>query len=383
MKINKNSLILRGVFTLLFVLGIVACGGEKPNTTPSPSTNKAQQSQLSLNKATLEQSNSKGQTLWKIEVESAAYSPDNKKAQVTNVKGNLFQDGKRILEISSKEGEIYRDGEEIILKKNIVAVDPRNGIVINADHMRWQPKLDLLTVSKNFNATHNDLEITANEGRYQARKQELELVGKIQGVSRKSQIQLKTENLKWLVGQNQVIGDRLLEFTRYQDKTVMDQLKTKRMVLNVKENTVLSQETLTFKSFKPPVQIVGNNFLWNYRDRFIKSQEPIQIVNYKEQVTLTANEGYFDQVKQYVSLKGGVKGKSSRNQTEIYAEEATWYMDNKKVEAIGKVTYKQNNPKMHLTGDHAVGNIQENQVIVTSNSGNKVFTEIFPEKKPN
>jgi len=357
---------------------MTACAGETPKVIPAKV--KETQGQLSLNRATLEQSNGKGQSLWKIEVDKAVYSPDRKKVKIKNIKGNLFQDGKRILEISALEGEVYRDGEEIYLKNNIIAVDPRNGVRITADEMKWQPKQDLLTVSKKFKGDNSDLEITATEGRYHSRTEELELIGKIFGIARKPKIELKTEYLKWLIAKHKIIGDQPLEFIRYQDKIITDQLNTKRMEMDTNKNTILSQETLTFKSIQPSVQIAGNNFLWNYRDRHLTSQQPIQVVDYKEQVTITANESYFDQVKQFINLKGGVHAKSARNQTEIYAQEAVWNIDTKRVEATGNVTYKQINPKMQLTGDHALGILQENQVIVTSKSYKRVVTEIYPDK---
>lgn len=379
MKINKNNLSKKRVFSLLLLLGISACAGETPKATTE--NIKETKGQLSLNKATLEQSNGKGQPLWKIEVEKAKYSPDRKKVKIQNIKGNLFQDGKRVLQISADEGEVYRDGEEIYLKKNIVAVDPRNGILINAEEMKWQPKQDLMIVRNKFRGTHKDIEVSATEGRYHSRKEELELIGQILATSRTPKIQLKTEYLKWLVADHKIFGDRQLDFIRYEDKTITDQLITNRLEMNTKNNTVLSQETLTFKSLKPTVQVVGNNFLWNYRDRHLESQQPIQVVDYKEQVTLTANQFYFDQIKEYISLKGGIQGKTPRNQTELYAQEAFWDIANKTVEATGNVTYKQNNPQMQLTGDHAIGILQDNQVVVSSKSQNRVVTEIYPQKQ--
>jgi len=381
MKINTNKLTWRKAFCLLFLLGLTACAGETPKETPPKI--KATEGHLSLNKATLEQSNEKGQSLWKIEVVKAVYSPDRKKVQIENIKGNIFQDGQRVLEISSKEGEVYRDGEEIYLKNNIVAVDPRNGIRITADEMKWQPKQDLLTVTKKLKSTNKDLEITATEGRYHSRRQEIELIGKVFGIARQDKIELKTEYLKWLIGNNKIIGDRPLEFVRYLDKLVTDKLNAKRMEMDTKDNTVLAQDAVTFKSIQPSVQIAGKNFLWNYRDRHLESQQPLQVVDYKDQVTITANQGYFDQVKQYVNLKGGVHGQSPVNQAEIYAQEAIWHLDTKLVEGTGDISYKQINPPMYLTGDHAVGILQENRVIVTSNNDKKVVTVIDLNKKQN
>ncbi len=379
MKINTSKLIKRRIFPLLLLLGISACGGETPKSTPKKV--KETKGQLSLNKATLEQSNGKGQPLWKIEVDQATYSLDRQKVKIENIKGNLFQDGQRVLQISAKEGEVYRNGEEVFLKNNVVAIDPRNGVVINADEMEWQPKQDLLIARKKFTGTHQDLEISATEGRYHSRQEELELVGNILATSRKPRIQLKTEYLKWLIPKHKIVGDRPLEFIRYQDNLITDQLKANSIDINTKEKSVFSQGPFTFKSVNPAVQLVGSHVLWNYRDRNLQSQQTTQVVDYKEQVTLTGNQVYYDQVKKYVGLGGGVQGKSTGNQTEIYSQQALWNIANKTIEATGNVTYKQQNPRMHLTGDRAIGIIQENQVIVTSDSEKRVVTEIYPQKQ--
>jgi lipopolysaccharide export system protein LptA len=72
---------------------------------------------------------------------------------------------------------------------------------------------------------------------------------------------------------------------------------------------------------------------------------------------------------------------SSRNKSEIYAQQATWDIAAKKVDASGSVIYKQINPEMQLSGDQAVGSLQTNQMVVTSQSGNKVVTQIYPKQK--
>jgi LPS export ABC transporter protein LptC len=361
---------------------MTACASE-PKKVATPQKIKESKGELSLNKATLEQSNNKGEPLWKIEVEKAAYSPDRQIVFIKNVKGNLFQDGKRVMEIIAQEGEVHRNGEEIYLKKNIVAVDPRNNVRISANAMKWQPKQDLLTVSDQFKAVHNDLGITATEAHYHSRAQTLELVGKIVGIARNPRIELKTEHLQWLISQNKMIGDHPLEFIRYQDKTITDQLNAKQLQIDTKNNTVLSQETVNFKSSQPLVQVIGNNFLWNYGHRHLESQQPLQFVDYKNQVTLGSNQSYFDQAKETLQLRGGIHGQGAHNQAELYAQQADWDIKTSKVEAWGNVIYKQLNPQMQLTGDHAIGALQNKQLVVTSQNGNRVVTDIYPEKKQN
>jgi len=378
MKISKNNIAL--IWSICLLFSLASCANNSQTKTREKVIKKSTGG-LSLNKATLEQSNNQGQPLWKIEVKQANYSPDHKKVLIKDIKGNLFQDGKRILQIAAKEGEIYKNGEQIYLKNNIVAVDPRNNITINAQQMRWQPKQDLLTITQRFSVNHLDLQLLADQAQYHSRTQELELTGKILGSSQGPYIKLQTEHLKWLVSQHKIIGDQMLEFIRYQDNSITDQLNTKKMEIDTINKTILSQDTLSFKSINPSIQVSGNNFLWNYRERNLQSQQPVQLYDYKQQVTLTANQSDFDQNKKLAYLKGGVHGLSSRNKSEIYAQQATWDIAAKKVDASGSVIYKQINPEMQLSGDQAVGSLQTNQMVVTSQSGNKVVTQIYPKQK--
>jgi LPS export ABC transporter protein LptC len=152
--------------------------GKQASQTLESSGETRDETSLSLENATLEQSNADGELLWKIQVDEAEYSPDRKKAALTAVKGNIFQDGKVVLQVKADKGEIQRDGAEIFLKDNVVAVDPRNKAVIRSGEVEWQPQESLLIVRKNLRGSHPQLEASANEGKYNTREQKLELTGK-------------------------------------------------------------------------------------------------------------------------------------------------------------------------------------------------------------
>jgi LPS export ABC transporter protein LptC len=371
-KILKLSL-------LISLLTLSACQQpQQKSRNSSDFSSQELKSHLILNNATLEQSNSQGQTLWKIQVEKATYTPDRKKAQLTNIKGNIFQDGKRVLQVSADKGEVYRDGEEVFLQENILAFDPRNGTTIRSDEVEWRPKQDVLMVRKKLKGSHPKLEASATEGRYYTRKQQIELIGNIVANSRKSQLQLKTEHLIWQIPKEKLIGDRPLKMVRYQDKIITDQVTTNRAEVDIKNNTVLIQKNNEFKSLQPPVQIASNSVLWNYKDRIVKSDQPIKLIHYLDEITITGNQAQVDLNKKIAYLKGGVQGISQRNQAQLYANEVVWYISSKIVEATGNVTYQQAKPKINLTGDKAVGTLQNNNVVVTSNSPKRVVTEIYP-----
>jgi LPS export ABC transporter protein LptC len=381
-KENLRPLLIKVSSLILLLLCLSACQEQKStqeaaDSTPPPTE---QESGLTLNNATLEQSNAKGQTLWRIQVDKAVYSPDKKKAEVTKVRGNLFQDGKIVLQVSANRGEINRDGEEIFLKENIIATDPRNGAVLRSEEVEWRPKNDVLIARKKLRGNRTNLEATATEGKYFTRRQRLELIGNIIATAKDPKMQLKTQHLFWDVGQDKIIGDRPLTMVRYQNNAISDRVSANRAEVNLKTTTVAVRDNVEYRAVDPQVQIAGDVVTWNYKTRLVLSNRPIKIFHYKESVTITGNQGQVDLVKEIARLKGGVQGYSSRNRAKLYSREMVWYIPNQRVEALGNVIYEQaEEPQFNLTGDKAVGILQNNNIVVSGNNQERVVTEIYPE----
>lgn len=357
---------------------LIACQANK-NIKDSGVTRR--ESHLVLNNATLEQSNAKGQTVWKIQVKKANYSPDRKKADLEEIRGNLFQDGKLVLQVSADRGEIVKDGADISLKENIIAKDPRNGIVIRTEAIQWQPERDLVMIPDKLRGTHTKLEVAAKEGRYYTRKQRLELSGQILATAKNPRLQLKTERLYWNIPQNQIIGDRRLEIVRYHEGTVTDRLVTNRSQIDLKQNSVLIEDNIEFKSLDPPLQISSNSLLWNYQERTVKSDQPIELFDYRDGIKIVGNRAFVNLPQKLAQLDGGVQGNSSRNQGKLYAENLTWHIGSQVVEALGNITYEQvKPPQFHLTGERATGRLQDNSIVVTGGDRQQVVTEIVPQQ---
>ncbi|XTZ10571.1 MAG: LPS export ABC transporter periplasmic protein LptC [cyanobacterium endosymbiont of Rhopalodia yunnanensis] len=366
---------------MLFLLSaITSCKGN--NQSQSNSDNPQQEaanteSQLVLNNATLEQSNAKGEMLWKIQVDEAAYSPDRKKAQLTAVKGNIFQDGKIVLRIKADQGEIARDGQEIYLKENIVAVDPRNNAVMQSDEVEWRPQESVLMVRKNLRGSNPQLTASAKEGKYYATKQKLEFIGNIIAISKKPRMQLKTEHLLWKIPEEKVIGDRLLNMVRFQDKIITDKLVANHAEIHLNTKQVIVKDNIEFKSIKPPVQVATNEFIWKYEARQVTSSKPVKLIHYQQGVIITGNQAEVDMTNNIAYLRGGVQGNSTANAAKLYSNDLTWNVNTQIIEALGNVIYEQTDPDFNLTGEKAVGTIHDNKIIVSGNAQDRVVTEIF------
>ena len=366
------------VFLLLISTACQQQSQSEPNLETKINSESKSENLLVLNDATLEQSDEQGKTLWKIKTKKAVYTQDNKTANLEKLTGNLFQDGKIVLMVSAKKGKIENHGEKIILEEELIATDQRNGSVIRGKEAEWLPQKDLLIVRHNITGEHPEMEISAKKARYFSREERLELIGKIRATTKNPSLKLKTEHLSWQISQQKVIGNQFLEMDRYQDKTITDHLEANKVKIDLKTKVATLQQNIELKSLKPPVQIATNSAIWNLKARTVKSNSPIQIVHNQDQVTMTGNKGQINLEEKVVRLQGGVQGINNRNKAKLYSRDLIWNISTQVIQAKGNVIYEQVNPTFNLTGSKAVGKLQDNSIVVSSNKGDQVVTEIIP-----
>ena len=385
---NKQALklinwVTKGLwFTLL--LSLVACQPQnkledavKDASDSSPS--EEIEGRLVLKNATLEQSDEQGNTLWKIQAQEAVYTDDKATAQLDNLKGHLFRDGEVVMQVTAKQGTILEDGKKILLKKQIVAIDPRNQAVIKGEEVEWLTQEDVLIVRQKITGDHPQLRASAKQGKYYTGEQRLELEGNIIATTKQPPLQMKTEQLSWRIAQKQVTGKKPMRIDRYDKNIVTDRIVADTSEINLATNIAILRNNIELKSLKPRLQIATNSAVWNIKQRLIRSDTPIQIVHPEEKITLSANEGTADLIKETVNLKGGVRGVSLTNKGDLYAQEMTWDIPTQIVKAQGNVIYKQTNPQFNLNGATAVGRLQDQSIVVDGGEGGRrVITEIVP-----
>jgi LPS export ABC transporter protein LptC len=362
------------------VLFLVACqSAPKVNLSTSKLSPSRNKSQLILNNATLEQSNIQGQTLWRIQVKSAVYTPDNQKANLTQVRGNLFQEGQLVLQVSADNGEVFRNGEDITLKNNVIAIDPRNQASLRSNAVEWHPRQSLLKISQPLKGSHRQLTVVAQQGQYNPKIQQLDLFGKIEAISPDRYLQLKTEHLFWNLPQHTIKADQPLQITRFQDKVITDQLDAQRAEVNLEQKIAMASGQIAFKSLKPPLQAVAEALEWDYQNRKIQSDKPVKLIQYGNGLTITANRSQVDLNSRIANLSEGVQGINERKPSKLYAQNLIWNLDSQTVDAQGNVIYQQSQPKFNVTGEKANGVLKSNNIIVHGNPHDRVVTEIFPK----
>ena len=359
------------------LLSLAACQS-RPSEPQAESDNNSSPNldrSLELSNATLEQANAEGETLWKIQAERAGYSQDQKEARLENITANVFQDGELVLQLSADVGRVLEDGEKFLLEEQIVATDPRNQATIRAEQVEWHPQDNVLVVRQNLRGTHENLEVTAKEGRYYSETQRLELISDVVATANEPPLQLKTDHLTWDLSARKLAANRT-NIVRYQDNTITDRAVADRSEVDLNTDTARLHNNVELKSVDPLVTIATNSLTWNYQEQTARSTEPVQIVHSEDEITVTGNQAQVDLEQKVAYLQGGIEGTSS--QANLYSNELTWTLSAQTVEAKGNVIYQQTDPQLNLTGVRAVGNLKDNNITVSGNSDDRVVTEIVP-----
>ena len=334
---------------------------------------------LILFKSTLEQSNNQGEILWRLQTEKVTYSPDKKTAKLEKLTANLFEDDILILQISADQGELRNDGQEIHLKENIIAFDPRNKAELRGEKVVWFPERHTMIVTgKNIiEANHAQLAVRAKKAKYNTQNQLLEIEQDIIATTNKPSLQLKTQHLYWQIDKDKVIGNQKLDVVRYEDEVITDRLTTDKIEVDLNKNTATLTGNIEYQSVKPLLQVAASKIIWFYQSREIESPQAITLVEQEEKTTITANQGKFNLKTNQVNLQGKIYGKNSQNQSQIYADNLNWNLDNQEINARGNVYYQQSEPDLKVRGKTAKGNLVTKKITVQGYSKSQVTTTIY------
>ncbi len=412
---HKLSWTQRRWLAIAVALALTACQPETTSDSPSDAPEPITDEQLTLRNATLEQADDDGEILWKINARETRYSDDKQAAELEGLTGNLLQDGEPILKVRAERGEIRldeEDGEKIFLRGKIEATDPRNGLMIRARELDWFPQDDRVVAREALQLSHADLELVAAEARYRTRQEELDLLGEVVATAKEQPLQLESEKITWFIGDRQLTSDRGIALTRYQPtgtqpainatgrsarlglgigaaqplllsppplpETVTDRVVAQVAELNLDTLVALLQESVESRSLEPPLQIASNSIVWDLKQRTVLADAPVQIQHATDRLTVAANQGFADLDAETVQLEGGARGTNPNNNSALSADELLWQIPSQLVEAEGSVVYQQTDPPLHLVGSRAVGNLDQQNITITSGGGERVVTNIVP-----
>ncbi|MGK7924848.1 MAG: LPS export ABC transporter periplasmic protein LptC [Spirulina sp.] len=370
----------RSASALLLLLGLSACQPFRSSEPPQPQQTPITDKRSVLDDATIENTDETGELLWRVNGKDVIYSEDGKSARFETVTANVLQNDELIVQLRGDRGEMINDGEKMILHDNVIVLDLRNGAIVRCDEMEWLTEEGLIIARKNFTGSHEQLEVTADEGHYFSRTQRLELHGNVIANGTKTPMQLKTEKAVWQLPEKKLLSETKIQADRYdENENITDRIFADKAEMNLETQVVLLQKNARSNSVDPPVQIASDSIIWNVAGRTVLANKPVRIVHNTESTVINANEGLINLEENVARLQGGVRGINSRRQTDLYANEAVWAIDQRTIDAEGNVIYKQADPPLEMTGTRAVGEIDLDRVTVTRGKNKRVVTQFVPD----
>ncbi|NEO84453.1 MAG: LPS export ABC transporter periplasmic protein LptC [Spirulina sp. SIO3F2] len=425
--------LLWGLALVLIASFGVACrtGSPASDVDETASESATYEEQLILNNATLENADEAGQVLWKIKAQRTRYEPNKKGAQIEGITGNLYQEGQIVLKFKADEGEIIGDGQELFLRKNVVGLDPRTGVVLQCQEVQWLPEDGVLMARESLHGSNDAVHVRAKQGKYWTKTRILEAQEDVVIDGQQNPMQARTDKVVWDLPKARITSDRPIEFDRYQSDesaatedaeseptnlvsvavtgvallpnsalarqqrtenstderskpeasqpVITDRVVAQSAEFDLKKQVVLLKKEVESRSVDPPLQIASDSIIWNLANRTVLSDTPVQVVNREDAVTLTANEGFINLDTEVLRLTGGARGINTRKPADLYANQIVWYLQRERIEAAGNVIYRQVDPPLDLAGSRAIGRLKDQTITVTGGEGGgRVLTKIVP-----
>jgi len=350
-----------------------------PDKDASPA--QSQNAPLAFRNGVLQQTDAQGQMLWQIGVGQATYQQNQKIAQVQNLDGKLFQDGKPVFHIKAQQGEIHQKSQRLTLKGKIVAWDIQDKGVLQGHEMEWRPQDDLLILRQNLRISYPQLQITAREAYASSRTRHINAQGQVVAVTRQPQLRLRAETMTWQLAHQQVSmapnpqdPSQGVQIERLAGQAA-DRAVAGKAYLNLKSQSLALQHNTRLSLLHPPLEVVSQQLVWDFGRQSVVSRAPIYVQHRAQKITVTAAQGKLDLRQKRIQFAGSVQTAGTRNRSLLQTDQLNWLIPTQTIEAQGNVVYQQNQPRFELRGPKAFGKLQQQAVLI---SGGDVVTEIIP-----
>jgi LPS export ABC transporter protein LptC len=364
----------------ILTIATLSLGGcfETSKSQPTPKSSPIE-AKLELDNLSFQQVDKQGKPLWKVRAKKGTYTPDKKRAKITGIDGDFYQDGQIVLHVTANTGEVEQEGEKVVLRGDVITKETRNNLVIVGQEVEWHPKTDLLTIHDRVRVNHPQLQVQADRGEYHSREQRMDLTGKIAAISTEPRLGMQTEHLIWLLKDQTVTSDRPVEIQRYEAKVITARVHANSSKTSLDRKIVDLKGNVQFNGVKPLIQVFGESFNWNLDRELVTADRPLTIFDPKEGVTLQSSTGQLNLKANTATLAGNARGIATRNQAKLYADKLTWQMTSQQIVGTGNIIYQQTQPSIRFTGSRSVGKLQDQSIVVTSDRQHQVQTDIIPK----
>lgn len=378
--------------TLLAVITACNSSGSTPQKSEDANAARDVDSGLTFKDVVLEQADANGQPLWRIRAKQATYSQDQKTAQVQDLAGELFQNGKSVFQVKADRGEVQQESQKIFLKGQIVATDTQDGAVLQARELEWLPENGLLLLRKNLRVNHRQIQMLATEARASSKTRQIEAQGQVVATTYNPALRLRAERVVWQTAAEKVVADSGkgkqvpwgVQIERSAGamtsdapgQAAIDRAWADQAEVSLSTKTVNLRPNARLSLFNPPLEVASQQLVWQLNHQTVNSTQPLQVLHRDQKMTVRANQGSLSLIQKQVQLTGSVQVVGQqRNDSFLRTDQLTWLIPTQEIEALGNVIYHQNNPPVDLRGPRAIGKIQQQAVVI---SGGRVVTEIVP-----
>ncbi|MBP0009274.1 MULTISPECIES: LPS export ABC transporter periplasmic protein LptC [unclassified Roseofilum] len=390
-EVGVSNLGIGTGLSLILAIALSGCGGSNTPDQLVQAASDAESSddiQLVFKDITLEQGDEKGQLLWKVDAKSATYSEDRQIATVEEPSGELYQDGKLVYRVEAKRGEVHQDGNLILLKEDIKAIAIEDEVVLEGNELEWRPQADVLVVKDTLTGSHPQVEAKADRVNVYSRLRQMELIGNVDAITHTPQLRMTTEHLVWLMKDRKVVGSVPLEVKHYEDEeqklTEIPETSPSHTALaggslvDLENESVTLMNQVTLTAADPALEAKSDSMTWDLKSESVGANQTITLEHLDENLILVGDRGTVDLGNKVAYLTENVRVTGGKNQSDLSAESVTWSFGTEQVEATGNVTYRQINPPLFLQGARAFGQLQDQNITVSSGDRTRVVTEIIP-----
>lgn len=367
---------------IALVVGLRALRQGPQNDYLPEEQQEALESGLTLRDVTLEQPDDDGNLMWRVEAATVTYSPDNRNAQVTRLRGELYRDGELLYRVRAQQGEIRENGEFMYLRDNIVATGVKNQAVLRGNELEWRSGSEVMILRDGVIGTHPQLRATADEVRVYDQVQRMDLTGEVVAQTVVADpkadpwLKLQADALQWRWEAEEVESTEPLRVERFLNESITEVATSNQGLVDLAINRVTLTDSVLVQMIDLTLKLVSDRAVWNVDQEQVLAEQGLRVDSAEQAVTLTAQRGRLELGVDTVYLNEDVVAVSRRNDGRLSANSLVWNLADQTVVAEGAVNYRQNNPAITVRGPRALGRIEAQTVVV---SGGNVVTEIQPQ----
>ncbi|MEM9088141.1 MAG: LPS export ABC transporter periplasmic protein LptC [Cyanobacteria bacterium P01_F01_bin.53] len=382
---------------LILVISLRTCGIGRQLAEVDPG--EEIDAELTLQTVILEQPDEDGTLLWRLKAKNVTYTPDNQRAELSELDGEFFQEGQTVYTVTADEGEVQQNGETLFLRGNLVATSVTSELTLEGEKLKWQPKQDLLVMGAFEDGDFQDSEPAEIESDDAPGDNEFSADESVNS-SLLSSEDLRNGDVVTELPETPLDGadldgadlERALAELLSDDKTA-DKLSSEKVdnapvvgfnpqmeaiaqVIRVsnKDNQVRLRGGVVAKSKDAPwLTFESERLNWFTAREVIEAEQPLKVEQYEgedyDAVTdrIVGATGEVQLADNVVTLDDSVQLESSAQSLKVVSERAVWDVPGQRVVLDQPVDIEQAEEKITASADQATLDLAEELIVLDGN----------------